>query len=109
MSKFEIPDLFEVPFDPTGPLRPLPADRRRWSTKYPGDAYICAAPRSFETSHDPVHTSRFVSRPEKVYRLKPQVAEELGLVPHWTVAWEGRRYGLKGAMEFTQPWKWDVS
>ncbi|KDQ52818.1 hypothetical protein JAAARDRAFT_39800 [Jaapia argillacea MUCL 33604] len=107
ICNIEIPEFYEYPFDPSAPLPPPTDGGCDWRKEPPGHAYVCASPASYEVSEDPEYTSQFMPRPENVYRLKPEVAERLNLVPHWAVGWDSRREVPEGSKEFAQEWKWE--
>ena len=71
---------------------------------------MVAAPDEFETSTDPAETGKFITpgkgHPDKVVRLKAQVARQNRLLSKWTVVtkeYDGKD-SPKGSIILQQPW-----
>ncbi|KAF4454413.1 hypothetical protein F53441_3039 [Fusarium austroafricanum] len=49
------------------------------------DTWVTAEPGEFEESTDPENLNNFMPRPDKVARLKEEVARSVGIVPRWAI------------------------
>ncbi|KAM0426839.1 hypothetical protein ACHAQK_012275 [Fusarium lateritium] len=60
------------------------------------DTWATAEPGEFEESTDPKLRDNFMPRPEKVARLKEDIAQGVGLVSRWTIPSDARPIDLGG-------------
>lgn len=100
--------LDQWPYDPSLPLPPPKPWQHEtdWRREKPYPAQVVASPRSFEVSEEGEGGFMMLgsSAKFKTYRLTPEAADALGLVPEWHPGHHDEREA-EGTMSFSQPWK----
>ncbi|KAF4341853.1 hypothetical protein FBEOM_4169 [Fusarium beomiforme] len=67
------------------------------------DAYVTAEPGEFEESTDPELLNNFVPRPDKVARLKEDVAKAVGLISSWMIPGKAEPFDLEDGTRIEFP------
>ncbi|KAH8923714.1 hypothetical protein BT69DRAFT_1319349 [Atractiella rhizophila] len=114
IGNMSLQEDWPYPYDPLAHL-PQPEWRTDWRLEPPEVAYLTVAPGDYDESTDDGATSGLMPKPEKVYRLKKEIADKLNLVSDWRTGWEtskevAERQGVEwreGMIEISQSWKWE--